>query len=440
MKNLDYKWAFWIILVFSTTKFDLPFAIRLPLSEVLAFGSIPFLVSGVNLDPFMPRLKIIIGVLLFWFFGSIISDFVNANYIQRAIRGFSKPIFVFLWTLFFIIVLYKDYRLLLFGVFGAIIASVQNYVLPQSFTAESIAEGGYAAVAYGLTPIVNSCMVAGAVWLYLKNHIYSASAYLLMAVLLVSIGAPRSSIANNLMNSFIIGYIWWVHSGRVRIQLNFGRLVIFAVLGIFVLYGIYELYVLLAKSGTLGEYAQKKFELQANTIFGDSPLGLFIGGRPQIFGALVALMDYPIFGSGSWTAWLMTDYFYDAMIIVGADKSTLQAIERGAEAGVGHSIILQIWLENGLLALIAMLCTLWICTKVFLRTIQHDNWLTPIIISSYTWFFWSFWFSPFDTNARQIIGMFFAMYIVGYPRVWQCYPSTTSFRHRIKPKVINNRT
>lgn len=441
VKNLDIKWVVWIILVFSTSKFDLPVAIRLPFSEVLAFGSLPFLIRSVDFSPFIPRLKIIIFVILLWVFGSIISDFVNANYFQRAIRGVSKPIFVYLWTLFFIIILYKDYRLLLFGVFGTIVAGIQNYILPQSFTAESIAEGGYAAAVYGLTPIVSSSMITCAVWLYIKNRLYSAIICFLMAVFLVIIEAPRSSAATSLVNGSIIGYLWWIYFKRRVFQLNLSRLAIFVVLGTMILFLIYQLYVVLAKNGTLGEFYQQKLESQSSTIFGDSPIGLLLGGRPQFFGALVALMDYPIFGSGSWTAWLMTDYFYDAMTMVGSDDSMVEAIKRGATAGVGHSIILQIWLENGLLALIAMICTLWISIKVFLKTIQHDTWLTPIIIINFTWFFWAFLFSPFDTNARLVIGMFFALYVFDYPRIRQCCPPIRKFskpRHiAINPKLVN---
>jgi hypothetical protein len=68
-----------------------------------------------------------------------------------------------------------------------------------------------------------------------------------------------------------------------------------------------------------------------------------------------------------------------------------------------------------------MLWTFWISTKVFLATIQRDSWLTPIIIGVYISFVWSFLFSPFDTGSRKLFGMFFALYVVGYPQVWQQY-------------------
>jgi len=262
-----------------------------------------------------------------------------------------------------------------------------------------------------------------AVWFYLKNRLYSVVAYFSMAVLLVAIGAPRSGVAIALMSSMLVGYMWWIHSGRGRhsFRLTFGRLFGMSILGFFALWGIYELYVIFAEQGWLGEYQRTKLISQSKTLFGNSPLGLLMAGRPQFFGALVALMDYPILGSGSWTAWLMSDYFYDAMVMVGADQNMLRQIADGAQAGVGHSIILQIWLENGLLACLAMLWTFWISTKVFLATIQRDSWLTPIVIGSFIGFVWSFLFSPFDTGSRKLFGMFFALYIVGYPQVWQAY-------------------
>lgn len=443
MKNLDYKWAFWIILVFSTIRFDLPMAIRMPISELLAFGSLPFLINSVDFSPYLPRLKVVIGLLVLWLLGSVISDFANANLFQRALRGFSKPIFVFLWTLFFVIILQKDYRLLLFGVLGEFLSSIQNYLLPQSFTAEYISAGGYEAAAFGLTPIIEASFMCAAAWFYIKYKLFSATSYFLMALVFALIGAPRSQMAMALMSSFMIGYLWWTLSGRRGIQLSFSRLAILALLSAVALYGIYELYVVLAQNGTLGEYHQEKLKMQSKTIFGDSPLGLLLGGRPQFFGALVALMDYPLLGSGSWTAVFMTDYFYEAMVMVGTDDSIDKTMERGALVGVGHSIVLQAWLENGFLALISLLGILWISTKVFLKTLRYDNFLTPIILSSFLAIFWSFWFSPFDTNARQVFGMFLAFYIFDYPQTWRCNTLSpvrkfSHFSNRVRPKVVSN--
>ncbi len=428
MKPVDIKWVLLVVLVSATSSFDLPVGVRIPMSEVLAFGSIPFLFRGVNIQPYLPRLRVVIGVLVLWFLGSVISDFVNANYFARAVRGFSKPVFTFLWVLFFMGILHKDHRLLLYGVFGSVLAGIQNYIMPQGFTEEYIAAGGYEAAAFGLTPIVKGCVSVAAVWLYMKHRLYSAFAFLFMAVLLVVVGAPRSNVVISLMTFMLIGYMWWVHSGRRGFRLTFGRLVLFGVLGFIALFGIYELYVIFAQNGWLGEYQQAKLASQSKTMFGSSPLGLLMAGRPQFFGALVALMDYPIWGSGSWTAWLMSDYFYDAMVMVGADQGVLRQIAGGAQAGIGHSIVLQIWLENGMLALIALISIFWICTKVFLATIQRDSWLTPIIVGAFIGFTWAFLFSPFDTGSRKVIGMFLGFYVVGYPQVWQGYFRLRRFR------------
>lgn len=424
------------MLVFATSQFDLPIAIRVPFSEILAFSSVPFLLRGINARFIDARLKITICVLVLWFVGAILSDIVNANHLERAIRGCSKPIFVLLWMLFFIGLLNKDYRLLLFMVWGKVLASIQNYLLPQDFTADHIAAGGYEATAFVLVPLVMSSLTAIAVWFYMKFRLLSAIVYVCMAVMLVLVNAPRSSVAVALMVSVILSYMWWIHSGRPGLRLSIRRLAVLAIVGSLAMYGIYECYVLFATKGWLGEYQQAKLVAQSATVFGNSPIGLIMAGRPQVFGALVALMDYPIFGSGSWTAWQMTDYFYDAIVKVGGNADVLQRITHGASAGVGHSILLQIWLENGFLALIALLSTFWIMTKVFLRTIERDSWLTPIILSSFISFTWAFLFSPFGTESRQVIGMFFAFYIVGFPQIWQQYPSVKQGGHlRQRPQI-----
>ena len=421
MHGINLNWALWIFIVSASKSFDLPIAVRIPLSEALAFGSIPILLSKVKFGSLMPRLNFVIGLLLIWLLGSVISDFVNLNYFERGLRGASKPIFIFLWMLFFIGILVKDYRLLLFTVLGSIFASLQNILFPQDFTAEFIAQGGYAATAFGLTPLLKSLFFAVAVWSYPRSKVFSAACLFAMALSMGFLNAPRSAVAVSIMTSALVGYMALSSTGGgiQRFRLSVGRLLVLGVLGLVLLYGIYESYVIFAQNGWLGDYQRDKLALQSKTVFGNSPIGLVIGGRPQIFGAMMALKDHFMLGSGSWTAYLMTNYFYDAMVFVGADSDTLKRLAQGAQAGVGHSILLQIWLENGLLALVALVSTLWIATKVFLQAISKSNLLTPIIILSYVSFFWNFWFSPFDTSARMEIGMFFALHVCAFPQVWQ---------------------
>ena len=418
LKGISFIWALLIFCISATSRYDLTLIARIPMGELLAFASLPLLFKQTRFAPYMPRIQLVACILLLWFLGVAISDLANANYFERFIRGCLKPVFCCLWFLFYMGVLQKDYRLLLFAPLGGVVGALQNYFMPQSFTAAYISSGGYEAVAYGLSPIVTSILSAIGLWLYGKSRLYSALCFFLTAVFLGAIGAPRNYLMVSLFCSGVVTYIWWMRVfGRGAIRLSFFRLAWIGCLVLSALIALYYAYLYSATQGWLGELQLAKFEDQSNTIFGSSPLGLVLAGRPQVFGAILALVDTPLLGTGSWTAWMMTDYFYEAMAIVGTDSSMLERIAEGGIAGVGHSIVMQIWLENGILAFAAMVMILWIAIKVFLAVLERDSLITPIIVAGFVAFLWNYFFSPFDTGTRKVIGMFFAMYVLNFPTI-----------------------
>ena len=52
----------------------------------------------------------------------------------------------------------------------------------------------------------------------------------------------------------------------------------------------------------MGEMQREKLLVQSQTTFGNSPIGLVLGGRTAMFGAILAIFDSPWFGHGSWVA------------------------------------------------------------------------------------------------------------------------------------------
>ena len=59
--------------------------------------------------------------------------------------------------------------------------------------------------------------------------------------------------------------------------------------------GILQAYQYAARSGYLGEDAQKKYEMEASGKY-----GVLLGGRTELLASLPAVYDSPILGHGSW--------------------------------------------------------------------------------------------------------------------------------------------
>jgi hypothetical protein len=420
MGSLDKKFSFGLcLLVFcvgALIQFDLTLIARVPLGELLAFGSVPFLLSGGRFGRISHRLAPVIWVLVIWVIGIILSDCFNGFVFLRFIRAFMKPLFCALWMLFFIGVILRDFRAIIFYPVGQVLANVQNYLAPRSFNAEYMQAGGYEAVAFGMVPIVSSVCLVFAVLMYRKGRLWAVLAFLTNAIAFLLLGAPRSSAALSILNAGIIFYIWWTRSkGRGLFHLTKGRLFALGLLGAVGCLSLYYTYVFAAGAGWLGEVQYAKLVDQQDTIFGSSPLGLVLGGRTYVFAAILGIIDQPILGHGSWTGWMMSDYFFEAVQMVGTSTSDIQRlIDSGGGGMAGHSVLFQGWLENGLLSAIALCVVAYWVAREFLLMIQRDNRITPWVVVLTTNFTWSFLFSPFGVGTRMVIGLFFAFSILRF--------------------------
>ena len=410
-----HMWLF-VLLFFvgATSRYDLVLFARIPVSELLAFLLLPLVLQGVPLKRFWSALVPVFAVLIIWAFSILLSDLVNGLDFSRFLKALAKPIWCMLWMFFFIGVLFKESRAVLLYFVGMILASFQNYFFPQAWTVERITSGGYDSVAYGIAPIVISICVALAALLYGKSRWVSVFFFVVCGVLLGVFGAPRSNIALMMFNALIVALIWWNQRGVNRLgRVSLKKLMMFVILGVSACWLIYEAYIMLASEGWLGEYQRNKLIDQTDTVFGDSILGIIVGGRTRVFGAILAIMDNPIFGYGSWNAWLLGDYYYDAVAYVGTSAKDLSSLSTaGIISSPGHSILFQSWMENGILAAFSLLVIGYWMLKDLILLIQKDDRLAPVLIYLFASFFWAYLFSPFGVQHRLTIGLFLAIYLM----------------------------
>lgn len=417
--NLQSRYLWLFVLLFAigaTSSFDLTLIARVPVSELIAFAALPFVLRGVPFARFSHHIWPVIAVLALWALGVLVSDSVNGFSMGRFIRGFAKPVWCLLWMLFFIGVLHKDFRALLFYPAGTLVASIQNYFVPQDWTADRIAAGGYDAVAYGIAPIVTMTCLTAAVALYRKGRWFAIIFFAISTVVLAIVGAPRSSIGVMFLNSLIIFYIWWTRrrGGKV-FRLNLKRVLLLGCLALLASALIYEGYVASARAGWLGEMQQAKLIGQSDTVFGDSILGLILDGRTAVFGAVLAIMDRPLIGYGSWSGLSLTHYYYDAVAYVGTSAAELSLIAEGIFGlAPGHSILFGGWMENGILTAVALLVIGYWLLKEILLIVQRDSRLAPLLIYFGTSFAWAFFFSPFGVSTRLVIGLFLAFHVMKF--------------------------
>lgn len=432
MRNIDIlrtperiKHGFWeknsiwlnalLFIIGATSTIDIALVGRVTLAEIICFLLVPFLWLSSPQYKWNRNLKYSFLLLATLFFGVIVSDFVNQNYFWFSARAFARPLFMLGYMLFFISVLVRSPLALIYLIYGQVVAAIIKYYVGSEFedVGAQILES-YAGVVFRVVPLLTSIFIALTVFVYPRSRLLAATVLFAGGISMIVVGSARSTVLIWFIScGVILAILALKNSTSRRISLTKPKL-----MGIYLFLGamcmsIYIGYVYSAPKGYLGENQRIKFEEQQNTIFGASPLGMILGGRPQVYGAILGISERPIFGFGSWRHDLTSPYVVEAISNVGTDPRLIDRINRyGIVDGAGHSVLFQTWVENGIVPAIVLLLILAVSIKVIIFFVRFENRLTPFIVFTIISFLWSFFFSPPGISLRFNIGLFLAMYVV----------------------------
>lgn len=414
--KLKRSWLTLLMFVIgASSTFDFSLVGRVTLSEVIAFAFVPYFWLNKRESWINGNLIKCLWILALMFFGVIISDFILNNYYWFSARAFARPVFMLGFLLFFIPVLKRDPLSIAAMVYGAVLAGVIKYLRPSQFEdAGALDLESYAGIAFRVMPMIFAFIIALAVWVYPRSRLAAALCFVAGAASVVYFGGPRSSALNWMIAAGVVVSIWLLKSSRSRrINLKKGRLILLGFVALLVMTMTYFAYIYAAPRGYLGEGQEQKMLEQSRTVFGASPLGLILAGRPQFYGAVLGVIDSPIIGHGSWRHDLTSIYTFEAIASVGTDPRLIDMMTRsGGAAGAGHSVLMQAWVENGIVPAMALVAAMWIIFKVGLFSIRYENRMTPYFIYTIISFSWAFLFSPPGMDLRFSIGLFMAFYVV----------------------------
>lgn len=399
----------------ATSTIDYSLIGRVTVAETIAFAFVPYFWLFSSGVPINGNFKKAIALLILMFVGVVVGDFINKTPFLFSARAFARPVFMLGFLLFFIPVLMRDPLSLVYMVYGRIITGVVNYFRPSEFEAEGAADAAsYAGVVFRVEPLIAAFAVAFAVFIYPRSRILAVLSFFGGGAMVVAVGGARSGILIWVAAGAIILAIKFFKSQRSRrISITKGRLFGLATVLTLALTAVYFFYIWAAPQGILGDEQRRKIVDQQNTVFGTSPLGFVLSGRPQVYGAILGILDRPIFGFGSWRHDLTSIYVLEGIASVGTDPKVMDQLNRGGTlAGAGHSVLFQGWIENGFLPALVYILIFIIMLRVFLFNIRYENRLTPYFVISMIGFSWGFFFSPPGLGLRFSVGLFLAFYVV----------------------------
>lgn len=376
---------------------------RFSLSEILMYLALPFLFAQNRTRIWNGTAVKAFGLLALFAVAVIVSDLINDNYFQFFIRGLARPIAIGLNSLFFVLILVRSPRVLLFFFYGILPGACAGYFQESAFVMVGEA-GGYVFFNAKIEPIVRSAAIILGLLLYRYSRLLSAF-WFIFPMIVVALFGSRSGAISYLLTAFTLGYLWFLKGGgREKLTLTLPFMLRTGSILLIGLTCVYGLYVYAAPRGIIGEKQQQKFYDQSATRFGASPLGLVAAGRTAVVAGLLAGLDNPVWGLGSWPN--IGEYFVEAVDIAGEEINQQEYQYFFTQRAAGHSIIIGSWYNNGILPFSYWLFFLLVMVRGFLFFLSRDNILTPAIVFFFYDLMWALWFSPLNLNGRLWVALF----------------------------------
>lgn len=148
-----------------------------------------------------------------------------------------------------------------------------------------------------------------------------------------------------------------------------------------------------AQNGWFGEDEQKKYERQSS-----GEAGIVLGGRYDILGSSVAIIDSPLLGHGSWAK----DPMYGAILNASMAELGYENIGGAFEDDdliPSHSYLFGAWVESGIVGAVFWFWVLWLTASGLMRASGREP-LFPFFVFIGTLLMWNVLFSPYGANER----------------------------------------
>lgn len=381
--------------------------------QVQFIGFIPFseLAIGLLFPALLPtytqrgalrstRLLLPLGVL--WLVSTLVSDFYWTTELSLAARGVARVLVYLVCIPFaFVFFAHDTWRRLIFFTLGLIPS-----VMLSAYVFISGAQVGREIV-WGRTLInFETHWVAVVVFIaqLLNLLLYHRSKILAYGVSLAAGGFNFYNGSRSAGAAFAAGVpLVWARN-FLALRGDAGkfpttRVLFFLVLTSGVAWAVVQGYSYSAKEGLLGERSRRKFESQAS-----NPAGLVLTGRIEFVGGVLAAMDSPIVGHGSWK--LDTNRYYARayqVMEIDADPSVYYA--KGYPLIPSHSHLMGAWVENGLGGLVFWAYALLLVAGALWRPLLDEKYLRLWVSCTATAMIWHILFSPISSRLETTIAI-----------------------------------
>ncbi len=384
---------FFILFFGITCSFSVHLVGQLPIAEIVAIPTLPFLLLTRRKEIFRPGLRTVYVLLLLWLIGQVVTDAVRRTAtVDRMIADAGIVFFAMDIMLLAAFISNSDRRKVLFFLGFGVGVILGTRFDPTGWAPDYPWKFGYGPGVI-LLVVLLSCF-------FYKRRAYPVVILLYMGLILVNLLANyRSPILFLIVSGILVIPVIPERIGRLRLLPRNGRVAQVALLSALGLAGGWAAQAAVSwatNRGLAGEEARRKNLAQM-----ESKGGLLFGGRPEIFVSMIAVKDSPIIGHGA----RAKDYRYIELLAdIGEERNLPGDPQFDEELFQGliptHSHLIGSWVTAGILGSLVWFYLFWIALKSLVETVALRPPLAPLYTYLLIMLVFDTWFSPFGSTER----------------------------------------
>ncbi len=379
---------------------------RIFASELILTALLPFLVwrRGSWLRRPLPRTFLVLAGL--WLAGQITTDLVRESDFADYSRGWAKIAFTISNFCSLYLLLYGNRRRFLLFAVGIVVGSALRLAQPV-----------YIDMSYALTWkfLLGTTATLGLVLLSQTRPL--ANLRFMPALAMLALGFYSLILGSrSLAGVTMLASVFLVVSRGTRYRAPAGRgatvreALVVSVAGLGLAAAVLALYGFAATAGYLGEQAHALYQTQG---LGD--FGVLLGGRPEFYAAIRAVLDSPILGHGSWAR--NSEYALDIMDLSRFGYDTY--MREDLELIPTHSHLMGAWVESGILGAVFWGWVLVLLARVLLSLHRLGEPLGPMIAFFALLLAWDIPFSPFGAERRFLNPYYIVTFMFAWDQIAQ---------------------
>ncbi|MPR32124.1 hypothetical protein [Salmonirosea aquatica] len=371
------------------------------------FASLNLLSIGKwkKLNHGVPDLKIVNYAYILFLISQILSDLVNHSTLFDSARGLANIVVAIIVTSFLMSIILKRSENIIYFLIGLIVS--YSFFGIETHTTE-VEDMGF--LKFRLAPILNASLL---LIVYYLHKIGSNKLYQFLILIGYSIFCLLFDFRSNGIIFMLLAIS--VYSRNFFLTLSMTKVFPKLLIGAILFQVFYSIYVSEVLTGNIGgKHSRIQLALLENPY---NPFNLLLVGRSGAYIAVLAIMDKPVFGHGSWAPDPGGKYTLLNYKLQQEDEKFAERFDRenGRLFIPSHSVILGAWVTAGFFGFISIVIIMFLFYKRAFLLLRFKSFANSpyylIVIYYMASNFWTFLFSPLP-HIRESIPITLAFVLV----------------------------